>query len=366
MLSQAADAVRKARHTLRYLLGNVHDFDPSRDAVPLRELPIADRDVLFRVARAAAAARTAHSEYAPYRATAALSRLVSADLSGWFVEASKDRLYADAPAGPRRRAAQTVAAQTLLALLPAYAPVLPHLADDAWRHIPWKGEEESVFLAGWSRTERALQGLLVPAAADPAADDGDRGDRQGNRDADAAADSLSSHYVHGRWRAVDPLSASERFALEGALAARRRLTPALERLRASKSIGASLEAEASLWVEDPALRGGLQMLQESDNGQDDLAHLFQVSRVTLVDAESDLPAAADEAATYLGPLEDADKAHPALGADVAQSRIALAAGPARGSKCLRCWNVTDTVGADHEHPHLCARCVPVVLASTAA
>ena len=124
-MKQTSDAYRKLRGTLRFLMGNVGDFDPTSDAVPYANLPAFDKYVLRRTAEFVEETRNAYEKYA-YAGAVTATQTYVAFLSNVFLDVSKDRLYADAPTSETRRAAQTVIAEVLARYLAAIAPITPH------------------------------------------------------------------------------------------------------------------------------------------------------------------------------------------------------------------------------------------------
>ncbi|WP_306591968.1 isoleucine--tRNA ligase [Geothrix sp. 21YS21S-4] len=136
ILDRSADAYRKTRNTLRFLLGALADFDPAKDSVAEAGLAPLDRWVLDAFARMAREVRDAYTRFEFHRATQALLGFCQLELSGRYFEIIKDRLYCDAPDSPRRRSCRHTCwelAQGLCALL---APVLSFTADEAWEQIP--------------------------------------------------------------------------------------------------------------------------------------------------------------------------------------------------------------------------------------
>ena len=108
IVKQLADVYRKVRNTARYLLGNLHDFDPANDAVPLEQLPLLDRWMLHRTA-AVLDEVTGHFErYEFYRFFQTLQNFCVVDLSNVYLDIAKDRLYVSSANSFRRRSCQTV------------------------------------------------------------------------------------------------------------------------------------------------------------------------------------------------------------------------------------------------------------------
>ena len=142
MIGQAEDTYRKIRNTLRFLMGGCHDFDPARDAI---EPETGSLDAWFRrvTQRLVRDVRRAYDAYEFHKGVRALTSFCIVEASAIYLSAVKDRLYCDAPDSPRRRAAQTVLHEALVALVKLLAPVIPHTAEEAWNHIPARSAEEA-------------------------------------------------------------------------------------------------------------------------------------------------------------------------------------------------------------------------------
>ncbi|WP_413442039.1 isoleucine--tRNA ligase [Synechococcus sp. MIT S1220] len=149
ILRQLADVYRKVRNTSRYLLGNLHDFDPCTNAVPVAELPLLDRWMLQRTAEVMDEITASFESCEFFRFFQLLQNFCVTDLSNFYLDIAKDRLYVSAPADQRRRSCQTVMALIIERLAGLIAPVLCHMAEDIWQNIPYRLEERSVFLRGW-------------------------------------------------------------------------------------------------------------------------------------------------------------------------------------------------------------------------
>ena len=113
IISQVADVYRKLRFTLRFLLGNLHDFDPAAHAVPHAALPATDRYLLSRFAALVDECTAAYRSFQFYRVYQALQRFAVLDLSNFYLDVAKDRLYIRGQASQDRRACQTVLAALL-------------------------------------------------------------------------------------------------------------------------------------------------------------------------------------------------------------------------------------------------------------
>ena len=142
-----SEAYRRVRNTVRFLLSNLYDFDPARDAVPYAALPELERWALHRTHALAARARAAYDAYEFHVIYHALNNFCAVDLSALYLDVRKDRLYCERADGRERRATQTVLHAICDALLRIMAPVLSFTAEEAWRHLPNASKAESVFLA---------------------------------------------------------------------------------------------------------------------------------------------------------------------------------------------------------------------------
>jgi isoleucyl-tRNA synthetase len=155
ILAQLVEAYRRIRNTARFLLANLYDFDPARDAVPHAQLPELERWVLHRTQALAARCTAAYDEFEFHLIYHALNNFCSVDLSALYLDVRKDRLYCERADGPERRATQTVLHAVLDVLVRLMAPVLSFTADDLWQHMPRGDAPDSVFLAGLPRPPAA-------------------------------------------------------------------------------------------------------------------------------------------------------------------------------------------------------------------
>ena len=149
ILRQLADVYRKVRNTSRYLLGNLHDFNPASDAIAVADLPLLDRWMLQRTAEVMDEITEAFESYEFFRFFQLLQNFCVTDLSNFYLDIAKDRLYVSAPADQRRRSCQTVMALIIERLAGFIAPVLCHMAEDIWQNLPYPVQETSVFQRGW-------------------------------------------------------------------------------------------------------------------------------------------------------------------------------------------------------------------------
>jgi isoleucyl-tRNA synthetase len=155
VLARVVEAYRKLRNTCRILVANLYDFDPAADAVPYQDLPEIDRYALARYATAALRVVESYERYEFPAIFHALNQLATVDLSAFYVDVSKDRLYTLAPKAPERRAAQTAMYTIVDGLARLMAPILPMTADELWRFLPGQ-RTESVHLETFPRDLEAL------------------------------------------------------------------------------------------------------------------------------------------------------------------------------------------------------------------
>jgi isoleucyl-tRNA synthetase len=148
LMQRVSDNYRKLRNTLKFLLGNLYDFDPSTHAVIFSEMQPLDQFILARTAELDAKIRKAYDDFEFHRAYHALNEYVNTDLSALYLDVLKDRLYTFAPNHPGRRSAQTALWRIAEALTRLIAPILSFTADEVWALLPKvEGREASVHLA---------------------------------------------------------------------------------------------------------------------------------------------------------------------------------------------------------------------------
>ena len=161
ILKQIAEVYRKIRNTLRFLLRNLHDFNPQTDRVALSEWPELERYMMIKLQRVLAKVRKAYDQYQFHTVYGTIHNFCTIELSSFYLDISKDLLYTDAPGSTARKAAQTVMYDTLLTLVKLISPIIPHTADEVWQYVPG-AKEESVQLtdipeADLSQLDEALE-----------------------------------------------------------------------------------------------------------------------------------------------------------------------------------------------------------------
>jgi len=161
ILDRLVEAYRKLRNTFRYALGNLHDFDPSQDAVAVEELPEIDRWILARTEDLIRRCRAWYDELAFHKVYRAIYDFATTDLSAVYFDVLKDRLYTARETNtPARRSGQTALYRVHYALIRLIAPLLAFTAEEAWGHtVKPAGAPDSVHLALLPEPEEVASGL---------------------------------------------------------------------------------------------------------------------------------------------------------------------------------------------------------------
>ncbi len=148
LMQRVSENYRKLRNTLRFLLSNLADFDPAKDAIAWDEMQPLDQYILARTAELNVAIRKAYDDFEFHRAYQALNEFTNSDLSALYLDVVKDRLYTLAPRSAERRSAQTAMWRIAEAMTRLIAPILSFTADEVWEHLPKiEGRANSVHLA---------------------------------------------------------------------------------------------------------------------------------------------------------------------------------------------------------------------------
>jgi isoleucyl-tRNA synthetase len=136
ILSRVTEAYRKLRNTCRILLANLYDFDPATDMVPPERMEEVDRFALARFAEAAQRMIAAYDKYDFPAIFQAVNTLATVDLSAFYVDVTKDRMYTFGARSQPRRSGQTAMYIIADGLTRLIAPILVFTADELWRHLP--------------------------------------------------------------------------------------------------------------------------------------------------------------------------------------------------------------------------------------
>ncbi|XP_077341913.1 isoleucine--tRNA ligase, mitochondrial [Lithobates pipiens] len=149
VLNSAREDIIKLRNTLRFMLGNLSGFSPETDTVPGPEMYIIDQYMLHMLQDYASKVTEAYKNYEFGKVIRLLEALITRDLSSFYFSIIKDRLYCEEAKDPKRRSCQTVLAAALDIVVRSFAPILPHLAEEVFQHVPYNKENQSVFHGGW-------------------------------------------------------------------------------------------------------------------------------------------------------------------------------------------------------------------------
>ncbi len=151
IVKQLVEIFKKTRNTARFLLGNLFDFDPKVDYVKYEDLKELDKFALHKLNNLIEEVTVAFENYEFYKYFQHLQNFAAVDLSSFYLDIVKDRLYTAGKKSISRRACQTVMYEILQALVRMLVPVMPHQAEDIWMSVPevQKGGLESILLSTW-------------------------------------------------------------------------------------------------------------------------------------------------------------------------------------------------------------------------
>ncbi|HTW32263.1 MAG TPA: isoleucine--tRNA ligase [Candidatus Sulfotelmatobacter sp.] len=233
LMQRVGENYKKIRNTFRYILGNLDGFDPQRDAVRFEQMEALDQYMLRQTCAFAAEVRNAYDEFAFHRIYHRVNHFSIVDLSAFYFDVLKDRLYIFAPRSQARRSAQTAIWRIGEALVRLLAPIMTFTCEEVWQYLPKvNSREESVHVAKFPSADEILGGKASEQASTK----------------DQEWESLRS--------------------------VRNDVLKALEEARNNKLIGTGLEAHVVITASDPLY----SLLQRY---ADQLRYLFIVSQVTL-------------------------------------------------------------------------------------
>jgi isoleucyl-tRNA synthetase len=243
LMLRIAENYRKIRNTFRYVLGNLGDFSPHTDSVPFEKMEALDQYMLRQTMAFATDVRASYDEFAFHRIYHRLNHFCIVDLSAFYFDVLKDRLYTSAPKSVARRSAQTAIWRIGEALVRLLAPIMSFTSEEVWDYMPkGAGRGESVHLALFPSTEAIL------GKTDSVESDG--------------SDSENEKKTSADWTTLR--------------AVRDEVLKALEEARNNKLIGTGLEAQVIVAASDP-------IYSVLSRHADQLRYLFIVSAVTLTE-----------------------------------------------------------------------------------
>ena len=270
ILKQRSEAYRKVRNTARYILGNLFDFNPDTDMADFDTLLPIDKWALAKLNSLIDKVREAYDKYEFHIVYHSIHNFCVVDMSNFYLDVLKDRLYTEKADSPRRRAAQTAMYLILNAMTRMIAPILAYTSDEIWKFMPHSAADEASHVIYNEMPEKV------------------------------AADVDDSFMEF--WNRIHEL--------------RDDVKKTLEPMIKEKTIKSSLEAKVTL-------SAGGETLEFLRQAEPELADAFIVSEVVIADNGAELEITAEKA---------------------------------EGEKCERCWAIRKSVGADAEHPTLCAHC----------
>lgn len=283
ILKQLSESYRKIRNTARFILGNISDFDPNTDSVEDAALEDIDRWALMRLTQLATDVHEAYETYAFHEALHKMHNFCVVDMSNFYLDVLKDRLYIEKADSATRRAAQTTIYRILNALTRMLSPILAFTSEEIWGFMPHTANEDA----------RAVVLNELPKT-----DDMYRVDEK----------------FMEKWDRIH--------------AVREDAKKALELARTAKEIGGSLDAKITLYA-DGELFSFLQSIEPLLTG------VLIVSKAELSQSGT---------GKFVGEVEG----------------LSMTVAHADGKKCCRCWVYDASVGENHAHPDLCARCASLL------
>jgi len=167
VMTQLSEAYRKIRNTFRFALSNLFDFDPSRDALPSDQLEEMDRWMLERTAELARKCKDWYAAYEFHRVYHAIHDFCVVDLSAFYFDVLKDRLYTKASRSKSRRSAQTAVWKITSALVRLAAPILVFTTEEIWKYLPkTKSDPESVHMSEFPDATALQTGMEAKSSAE--------------------------------------------------------------------------------------------------------------------------------------------------------------------------------------------------------
>lgn len=141
ILGQVSETYRKIRNTLRFLLANTHDYNPSTDAVSYQNLGAVDKYMTIKFNKLVEVINKAYEAYDFMAIYKAVVNFVTVDLSAFYLDFAKDVVYIEAANSPERRRMQTVFYDILVKITKLLTPILPHTAEEIWSYLEHEEEE---------------------------------------------------------------------------------------------------------------------------------------------------------------------------------------------------------------------------------
>ncbi|MDD5477123.1 MAG: isoleucine--tRNA ligase [Candidatus Omnitrophica bacterium] len=280
ILSRLSEAYRKIRNTARFILSNLYDFDPDTQKAEYKDFRKIDQWILSRLNSLCSVVDKAYADFEFHKAYKSIYDFCNEDLSMYYLDMAKGRLYTYAASSPQRRASQTVLYEVLNCLVRIISPILVFTAEEIWQNMPKEAKDQSlasVHLLDWPENKEKL---FVSEEKELL--------------------NLDLYVI----KFLSPQVAKK-----------------LEELRTKSEIGSSFDAQINILTKTQDRYTFLQSFKEQ------LCEIFKVSGVEVT----------------------LDKENP--------EDLSIKVAKAKGSKCPRCWNYSQEIGKDKEHPLLCDNCL---------
>ena len=287
ILKRVADAYRRIRNTARFLLGNLHGFDPAKHLVTVEDSLLLDQWAVQQAYDTQQAVIAAYSKYDFPEIVQRIQNFCTNEMGALYLDITKDRLYTMQENSHGRRSAQSAMYRILEALVRWLAPILSFTAEEIWPLIPG-ARDGSVLFETWYDALNPLQGSPEQREA---------------------------------W--------AELFAVRSAVA------KMLEAMRNNGALGASLEADVTLYAD--FLPFADLFSANTEQALEELHFFFITSGLKVV--------------------SPADKPDDAVELKTDRVTMWISAARSDATKCIRCWHYRPDVGVDPSNPEICGRCV---------
>jgi len=154
ILKRMIEAYRRIRNTCRFILGNIYDFEPERDRVEYGKLLEIDKWALGRLQILLDKVTIAYDKFSFYQIYHLVNNFCTVQLSSFYLDVLKDRLYASAANSLLRRSGQTALYEILLVLVRMVSPILSYTSEEIWEYLPEKSRQRSVHLSSWPQANK--------------------------------------------------------------------------------------------------------------------------------------------------------------------------------------------------------------------
>lgn len=233
IITQLSDAYRRIRNSFKYLMGNINDFDPKENTVPVNSLDEIDKWALSRIENLGSKVTSLYDNFEFYKIFHAIHHFCVVDLSSFYLDSLKDRMYTSNPNDPLRRSSQTVMYKITDSLVKMLAPVLVFTTEEVWAYFKDDSDQRSIHLSDWPKFD----------------------------------DKLIDNNLEEKWDRI--------------LELRTEVQKILEHFRKEKIIGTSLEAKVILYSDSP------EYLEFIKKNKELLKTVFIVSQVEISDNPDD-------------------------------------------------------------------------------